>query len=78
MDKIYLQSAHAIAENVRTGKVRARAVAESFVNRAKSNDTNVHAFLEVDRDEILSNADAVDSVVKAGKNPGPLAGVPVA
>ncbi|MFN0207570.1 MAG: Asp-tRNA(Asn)/Glu-tRNA(Gln) amidotransferase subunit GatA [Planctomycetota bacterium] len=78
MDKIYLQSAHSIAENVRTGKVRARAVAESFVNRAKSNNTKLNAFLEIDHDEIISNADAVDDMVKAGKNPGPLAGVPVA
>ena len=41
-------------------------------------DADVHAFLLLLRDEALAQADAVDAAVAQGRDPGPLAGVPVA
>jgi aspartyl-tRNA(Asn)/glutamyl-tRNA(Gln) amidotransferase subunit A len=78
LQNAHLHRATEIAEAVRGGRVRAREVAEAFLARAAQIDHRVRAFIEIDREAILGDADVVDAVVKAGKNPGPLAGVPVA
>lgn len=76
--EIYQKTAASIAAQVRTGKLKAREVAEAFLDRTKRHDTTVGAFVEVDRDEILSQASAIDTIAASGRDPGPLAGVPVA
>jgi len=67
-----------IAAAVRAGERTARGVAEEHLARIAAHDGGVHAFLEVVADRALAIADAVDRAVAEGRDPGPLAGVPVA
>ncbi len=77
-EPIHRRTAASIAEDVRAGRLRARAVAEHFLARTDRLEAGVHAFIEIDRAEILRQADAVDAAVAAGRPAGRLAGVPVA
>ncbi len=67
-----------IAVSVRSGERTASEVLEDHLARIGSSDAEIHAFNHVMVDEARSTAEAVDSAVEAGENPGPLAGVPVA
>jgi aspartyl-tRNA(Asn)/glutamyl-tRNA(Gln) amidotransferase subunit A len=68
----------AIAAAVRSGERRARDVVEDHLAAIASREGEIHAFNLVLADEARAAADAVDGVVAAGGDPGPLAGVPVA
>jgi aspartyl-tRNA(Asn)/glutamyl-tRNA(Gln) amidotransferase subunit A len=70
-------SAVAIADAVRSGKARAREVAEQYLDRVGRLDGELGCYLLVDADGARRRADAVDAAVKAGRDPGPLAGVPL-
>ncbi len=72
------ETARAIAGSVRRGERRARDVVERSLARIAEGDPDVHAFLLVTADEARAAADAVDAMVAEGRDPGPLAGVPVA
>lgn len=67
-----------IAVSVRSGERTASEVLEDHLARIGSSDAEIHAFNHVMVEEARSTAEAVDSAVEAGENPGPLAGVPVA
>src|ERR1700691_4981653 len=73
-----MSGARAIAAAVRAGERTAREVTEAALADVAAGDAEVHAFLLVLGDEALAQADAVDAAVAAGRDPGPLAGVPVA
>ena len=73
-----MTTARSIARDVRSGTRRATAVLEEYLGRIESNDSDVHAFNTVTADEARAAAEAIDEVVAAGQDPGPLAGVPVA
>jgi len=68
----------ALAAAVRSGDRSARAVVDQHLARIDERDEELHAFLLVMADEARAAADAVDATVAAGRDPGPLAGVPVA
>jgi aspartyl-tRNA(Asn)/glutamyl-tRNA(Gln) amidotransferase subunit A len=63
---------------VRTGQQSARALTEASLTAIAARDGELHAFVTVLGDEARAAADAVDEAVAAGRDPGPLAGVPVA
>ncbi|HVU50237.1 MAG TPA: Asp-tRNA(Asn)/Glu-tRNA(Gln) amidotransferase subunit GatA [Polyangia bacterium] len=67
----------AIAPGVRAGKVRAREVAEAYLERIAREDAALGCYVRVDAEGARRSADAVDAAVKAGRDPGPLAGVPL-
>ena len=67
----------AIATGVRGGKLRARAIAEAYVDRIAREDAALGCYVRVDAEGARRAADAVDAAVKAGRDPGPLAGVPL-
>jgi aspartyl-tRNA(Asn)/glutamyl-tRNA(Gln) amidotransferase subunit A len=69
--------ATAIAGAVRRGELSAVGVVEESLD-AIAASTDLGAFNTVTADEALARAAAVDRVVAAGGDPGPLAGVPVA
>jgi len=71
-------SALALAEQVRTGAVTAVSVVERHLAAIDASDGAVHAFLTVLHDAARADAAEVDRLVAAGRDPGPLAGVPVA
>jgi len=70
--------AERIAAAVRAGKIAARAVAEAALAHIAAKDCVVNAFTDVTRERALAEADAVDAARAAGRDPGPLAGVPYA
>jgi aspartyl-tRNA(Asn)/glutamyl-tRNA(Gln) amidotransferase subunit A len=70
--------AAALAAAVRAGERSARTVVEEALERVATADGDLHAFVYVMGDEARKEADAVDAAVAAGRDPGPLAGVPVA
>ncbi|MPY95466.1 MAG: Asp-tRNA(Asn)/Glu-tRNA(Gln) amidotransferase subunit GatA [Acidimicrobiia bacterium] len=67
-----------LAAAVRSGARTARSVVEEHLERIASREGDVHAFNEVTSAEAVEAADAVDAAVREGRDPGPLAGVPVA
>ncbi len=73
-----MTSAHAIASDVRAGARRASDVLEDFLGRIEMHDGDVHAFNTVTADQARAAAAAIDAAVDEGRDPGPLAGVPVA
>jgi len=67
-----------IAAAVRSGQLSAREVLDVHLARIDAGDGEINAFNLVMADEAQSAAAAVDAVVAAGNDPGPLAGVPLA
>jgi aspartyl-tRNA(Asn)/glutamyl-tRNA(Gln) amidotransferase subunit A len=73
-----VSTALALAAEVRSGQRSAREVVDEALAAVTSGDDDVRAFLTVLSDEARAAADVVDAAVAAGRDPGPLAGVPVA
>ena len=67
-----------IASAVRSGERTASEVLEEHLSRVEAHEESVHAFNLVLADAARAAARAVDEAVAAGRDPGPLAGVPVA
>jgi Asp-tRNA(Asn)/Glu-tRNA(Gln) amidotransferase A subunit family amidase len=72
-----MQSATEIAAQVRTGRLRAADVVSDALERANASQDQLNAFTLIDRDGAMARARGIDLLVEAGKDPGPLAGVPV-
>ena len=72
------QHAVQIAEGVRYGTVSAADVLEDHLARIDAREGEIHAFNLVLADEARARAAEIDSIVAEGRDPGALAGVPVA
>jgi len=73
-----LTSATGIADLVRSGRLSAVEVAAQSIEAAIESHEDLNAFTLIDRSGAMSRAEGIDRLVAAGKDPGPLAGVPVA
>jgi len=73
-----LGTAAQIAARIRAGETTASAVLESHLAAIAEREPEIHAFNLVTTDQARAQAAAVDAMIAAGKDPGPLAGVPVA
>jgi aspartyl-tRNA(Asn)/glutamyl-tRNA(Gln) amidotransferase subunit A len=71
-----MSSAVEIAESVRRKERRATEVLEDCLGAIDAVNPTLNAFVHLDRDAARLSAEAVDAVVDAGGDPGPLAGVP--
>jgi len=71
-------SASDIAQNVRTGGLRAADVLERHLAAIGAGDAEIHAFNIVTADLAREQAAAVDADVASGRGSGRLAGVPIA
>jgi AtzE family amidohydrolase len=71
-------SARDIAQAVRDRKFSALDATEAALARIAKHDPVLNAFTEVTAERARAKARAVDAAIAAGKNPGPLAGVPFA
>ena len=71
-------SAVSIADDVRAGRRPASDVVDEHLERIATADGDVHAFNLVLGDEARAAAARIDAAVADGRDPGPLAGVPVA
>lgn len=67
-----------IAASVRSGALAASDVLEAHLERISTHEDTIHAFNTVLADEARRRASAVDDLVASGRDPGPLAGVPIA
>jgi aspartyl-tRNA(Asn)/glutamyl-tRNA(Gln) amidotransferase subunit A len=67
-----------IAASVAMGQVSAREVTEAHLIRIARTNPSINAYTDLLEDRALREADAVDAAVAAGRDPGPLAGVPYA
>jgi len=72
------QSAIAIASAVRAGTQSAAEVARAALARIQAGNPLLCAVTRVLGERALAEAEAVDAAVAAGRDPGPLAGVPYA
>jgi len=72
------QTALGLARLVRSGQVSAEEICGRAVERAESVGAPLGAFLSIDRERALADARKIDAELAAGRDPGPLAGVPVA
>ena len=70
-------SASRIAAGVRAGELDPVRVAEEALERLRRHDPALHAYLDVDEGAARARAVAVAAQVRAGRDPGRLAGVPV-
>jgi 1-carboxybiuret hydrolase len=71
-------SALEIAQAVRSGKLSALDATEVALSRIAKHDSVLNSFTDITAERARAKARAVDAAVAAGKNPGPLAGVPFA
>ncbi len=76
MDILNLE-AHEIAAQVKTKKLKAVEVTECFLKQSEKMNPKLNAFVTIHQ-AAVQNAKKVDDLVAAGKDPGRLAGVPVA
>lgn len=73
-----MRDAVTVADDVRAGRVRARDVTDEAIARMEETEPAIHAFCTPAPELARARADEIDRDVAAGKDPGPLAGVPVA
>jgi aspartyl-tRNA(Asn)/glutamyl-tRNA(Gln) amidotransferase subunit A len=70
--------AAAVAAAVRSGEVTAAEITEEALARVEATEGELHCFHTVLSEAARREAARVDEAVRAGADPGPLAGVPVA
>jgi AtzE family amidohydrolase len=73
-----VRSAAATAAAIRAGTLKASAVVEEVLADVAARDATYNAFTEVTASRARAEAASVDAAVAAGRDPGPLAGVPYA
>ena len=66
------------ADQIRTGRVTSEAVTTAYLARIEALDSRLGAYEHVARDSALAQARALDALLAAGTDLGPLMGVPVA
>lgn len=66
-----------LAGLVRSGAVSAREAVAVSLERIDRYNAQLNAFIHVDAASAVAQAEAIDRIVAAGRDPGPLAGVPV-
>jgi Asp-tRNA(Asn)/Glu-tRNA(Gln) amidotransferase A subunit family amidase len=66
-----------LADQVRTGTVSSRELTEHALARIEATNGEVNAFVAVDAESALAQADHIDARVAAGEDVGPLAGLPL-
>ena len=72
------RSACEIAQAVKSGKLSALGAVEAALSRIGRYDSILNSFTDITAERARESARKVDAAVAAGKNPGPLAGVPFA
>jgi len=71
-------TAASIGESIRSGSISASDTVDRYLEQIDAREHDVHAFNLVLAERALERAAEIDALVEAGKDPGPLAGVPVA
>jgi aspartyl-tRNA(Asn)/glutamyl-tRNA(Gln) amidotransferase subunit A len=85
-DQVTRLHAHEMAARLRSGELSSRQLTEAHLDLADRQDHGLHAWLTIDRERALDEADAADARVAAARGEGdaavdalhPLLGIPVA
>jgi aspartyl-tRNA(Asn)/glutamyl-tRNA(Gln) amidotransferase subunit A len=76
-DEYIYKTAHELHDDLRAGRVTATGLAEAQYARIEAVDGDVKAYLETWQESALEKAASIDDALKAGDDPGLLAGIPV-
>ena len=68
----------AIATAIRSGKVSAKDVISTTIQRIDRDNESLNCFTEITRDRAIDRAEIIDTQIARGEDPGILAGVPFA
>ena len=71
-------SAVELSAAVKEGKVTAVEAMEAVLSRIDERESDINAYVTIDREQALKAAAAVQEKIEKGELTGPLAGVPVA
>ena len=66
------------ATAMKNGEITSEALVGQAFERCHAKENDIHAFLELFESSALASARAVDAAVKAGDDPKPLSGIPIA
>ncbi|UCH20298.1 MAG: amidase [Deltaproteobacteria bacterium] len=75
---LYYQTITDIADSIRKGEVSCRELVENCLSRAESLDGKLNAFKLVCKESAMAQAQSADLALQAGKDSGPLQGIPYA
>jgi aspartyl-tRNA(Asn)/glutamyl-tRNA(Gln) amidotransferase subunit A len=75
--ELYTLSASEIVDGLKKQRFKCADVVDSCLKRIKNKEPSLHAMLYVAEDTARQDAVEIDRAIAAGKNPGPLMGVPV-
>jgi len=78
MSELWQEGAASLARKVRLGEVSAVEVAEAHIARTLACNDPLRAFLHFEPEDARRQAREIDRLLAAGREPGPLVGVPVA
>ena len=73
-----MNSAQSLASDIREGRKSAVSALEQHLEAIELREPEVHAFNLIAREKAVEAAERIDQTVASGRDPGPLAGVPVA
>jgi len=71
------QTAKAITAKIQSGEYTARQITEKVLDHIRSTDKEINAYITIDDEGALNQADAVDKKVASGQTLGALAGIPL-
>jgi aspartyl-tRNA(Asn)/glutamyl-tRNA(Gln) amidotransferase subunit A len=71
------ESVVGLAEQVRLGRLSAGSLVDHALAQIAAHNPTINAFVAVDEERARASAAAVDAKVSAGRDPGPLAGIPI-
>ena len=77
-NELNARSAHELLPLILKGEITALAVCEAVLSAIDAQDAEVNAYITVDKEGALAQADSVDKRLANGEDVGPLAGIPVA
>ena len=78
MSELWQHSGGELSGMLGAGEVSAVEVTESVLERLRSVEEDVKAFITITEEEARAKARRVDEMRSAGEDPGPIAGVPIA
>ncbi len=67
-----------LVAQIQSGDLSAADCVKSSIERIRSHNDDLFAFISDCESDAIQQADAIDAKIKSGENPGPLAGLPIA
>lgn len=75
---ILTNTALSLGRKIKQGEISPKEAAGASLEQIERMEGRVHAFLDVDREQVYARAQEVEKGIREGKYEGPLAGVPIA